>query len=83
MFQSTRPRGRTRLRSRSKTIRDGSFNPRVLAGGRDVLLLIVRKRGWSFNPRVLAGGRDNFHPETIRSKSFQSTRPRGRTRLLL
>ena len=37
-FQSTRPRGRTRLALvRSRKLRQ-SFNPRVLAGGRDRLL---------------------------------------------
>ena len=33
-----------------------------------------------FNPRVLAGGRDNAKTATHRNGTFQSTRPRGRTR---
>ena len=36
MFQSTRPRGRTRLPSRVLSLRFSGFNPRVLAGGRDI-----------------------------------------------
>ena len=35
MFQSTRPRGRTRLENFEKLQRACRFNPRVLAGGRD------------------------------------------------
>ena len=35
MFQSTRPRGRTRLTWIAATRPGISFNPRVLAGGRD------------------------------------------------
>ena len=35
-----------------------SFNPRVLAGGRDILAIAAAGRVFSFNPRVLAGGRD-------------------------
>ena len=35
-FQSTRPRGRTRLRAPEHDKHIISFNPRVLAGGRDV-----------------------------------------------
>ena len=35
VFQSTRPRGRTRHVFRRNFIRNPSFNPRVLAGGRD------------------------------------------------
>ena len=34
-FQSTRPRGRTRLSFEPKKRVSFSFNPRVLAGGRD------------------------------------------------
>ena len=147
-FQSTRPRGRTRLpglinrlikkvsihassredaTSRFPLIRARRcFNPRVLAGGRDVLLAITAlqravsihassredatihqyliKSSISFNPRVLAGGRDSgirkywgdwavsihassredaTNPPVSRviAVQFQSTRPRGRTRL--
>ena len=35
LFQSTRPRGRTRLTTQAITAITRSFNPRVLAGGRD------------------------------------------------
>ena len=35
----------------------------------------------SFNPRVLAGGRDGYGFLSTRLLLFQSTRPRGRTRL--
>ena len=35
-----------------------SFNPRVLAGGRDADINNIMARYQSFNPRVLAGGRD-------------------------
>ena len=35
-----------------------SFNPRVLAGGRDDCEIAARAERTSFNPRVLAGGRD-------------------------
>ena len=34
-----------------------------------------------FNPRVLAGGRDKAFLHDASSYAFQSTRPRGRTRL--
>ena len=40
-FQSTRPRGRTRLIYLIKNSTQRGFNPRVLAGGRDVLFLIM------------------------------------------
>ena len=36
-FQSTRPRGRTRLHGRHRLSDQACFNPRVLAGGRDQL----------------------------------------------
>ena len=171
MFQSTRPRGRTRrtflrprktrgvsihassredaTNNRQQISEWTSFNPRVLAGGRDPRSAFDRSHGYvsihassredatvksartltrpSFNPRVLAGGRDAKHPTTehqlnvsihassredatlagmmsyatdkvsIHASSredatalwhraynliwFQSTRPRGRTRL--
>ena len=57
-----------------------SFNPRVLAGGRDRLAIRIFAAFISFNPRVLAGGRDDYSPEQQLSHQFQSTRPRGRTR---
>ena len=58
LFQSTRPRGRTRLIILRLVFRGLSFNPRVLAGGRDQIQ--APEGGWQygFNPRVLAGGRD-------------------------
>ncbi len=37
MFQSTRPRGRTRQRLLTDTRHPACFNPRVLAGGRDII----------------------------------------------
>ena len=81
-----------------------SFNPRVLAGGRDRRQKPIRlgaavsihassredatrrnrrprAAGAGFNPRVLAGGRDRRLRSQWRSAAFQSTRPRGRTRL--
>ena len=149
MFQSTRPRGRTRRESGRQRKTSPSFNPRVLAGGRDTTYLAERRdkpfqstrpRGRTrpgvidapaqpepvsihassredatgvcdrnggqrrFNPRVLAGGRDSrlhripaglavsihassredaTNPPVSRviAVQFQSTRPRGRTRL--
>ena len=125
MFQSTRPRGRTRLNSLDYDGLELCFNPRVLAGGRDILPVLVftdsvfqstRPRGRTrqscrfhpkqldvsihassredatpfvfdfiksrcFNPRVLAGGRDLFWRDCRGLAVFQSTRPRGRTRL--
>ena len=35
LFQSTRPRGRTRRKVMPIIVRSNCFNPRVLAGGRD------------------------------------------------
>ena len=35
MFQSTRPRGRTRRCRHNRLLNPTGFNPRVLAGGRD------------------------------------------------
>ena len=58
VFQSTRPRGRTRPGSRKYRVKTGSFNPRVLAGGRDPRRDGAPHPAPSFNPRVLAGGRD-------------------------
>ena len=40
VFQSTRPRGRTRLRITSDHRLPIGFNPRVLAGGRDLMLKV-------------------------------------------
>ena len=58
VFQSTRPRGRTRLRHTVQKTTNKSFNPRVLAGGRDVQSRNRVPHSPRFNPRVLAGGRD-------------------------
>ena len=84
-----------------------SFNPRVLAGGRDDKIFFKPDFLESFNPRVLAGGRDarimssavvptpvSIHASSREdatmfslcnsgSRQFQSTRPRGRTRLYI
>ena len=80
------------------------FNPRVLAGGRDTPKQVAWAEDISFNPRVLAGGRDvrkvhnlqdvmvSIHASSREDATFfpvyllagilfQSTRPRGRTRL--
>ena len=43
--------------SRNKLSING-FNPRVLAGGRDLLSFFFNFFQLCFNPRVLAGGRD-------------------------
>ena len=82
-----------------------SFNPRVLAGGRDRRQKPIRlgaavsihassredatrrnrrprAAGAGFNPRVLAGGRDSSQTYQSHRQKFQSTRPRGRTRLI-
>ena len=81
-FQSTRPRGRTRLMPSQRLKRQWSFNPRVLAGGRDFSMLNKKHVTLCFNPRVLAGGRDKVNTCPGYFYVFQSTRPRGRTRLL-
>ena len=61
-FQSSRPRGRTRRASAaSAEPRQCRFNPRVLAGGRDVIRHLISFRMVCFNPRVLAGGRDIYN----------------------
>ena len=59
MFQSTRPRGRTRQIFVPKPLIPNCFNPRVLAGGRDSLSFRRFQADFCFNPRVLAGGRDS------------------------
>ena len=60
--------------------RMAGFNPRVLAGGRDAVRPGGTSRFQGFNPRVLAGGRDAIYFAFSGQYSFQSTRPRGRTR---
>ena len=81
LFQSTRPRGRTRHLFPTSLINlHTRFNPRVLAGGRDVftnmtffpfLFQSTRPRGRT-RLMVACQVKQNF--------LFQSTRPRGRTR---
>ncbi len=81
LFQSTRPRGRTRPRIQLWMRLPQGFNPRVLAGGRDEVRLLMAFLIFCFNPRVLAGGRDTLCNDIRQIKAlFQSTRPRGRTR---
>ena len=41
-----------------KNVLPDGFNPRVLAGGRDLGQLAKVQWRTGFNPRVLAGGRD-------------------------
>ena len=60
LFQSTRPRGRTRRNSTPGPFCGHGFNPRVLAGGRDFTFLPIIILLTGFNPRVLAGGRDLY-----------------------
>ena len=64
--QSPRPRGRTRLQMRDMIVNQFCFNPRVLAGGRDVLTGENKERKSCFNPRVLAGGRDRNGKRRLR-----------------
>ena len=81
MFQSTRPRGRTRL---DKTKYHAMFDVSIHASSRedatDFRRLAVLFKP-CFNPRVLAGGRDRLKITDSLTVTFQSTRPRGRTRL--
>ena len=82
MFQSTRPRGRTRHASESSAGLSGLFQStrprrRTRPGGVQHRFFLL-----CFNPRVLAGGRDNIDRCLRRNDLFQSTRPRGRTRRL-
>ena len=106
-FQSTRPRGRTRQRqyvcrfcqpvsihASSREDATGGFRACVVTFA---LFQSTRPRGRTrhlfptslinlhtrFNPRVLAGGRDVFTNMTFFPFLFQSTRPRGRTRLMV
>ena len=91
MFQSTRPRGRTRQRQSQSTFyrqvsihassrEDATifrtaarpaacFNPRVLAGGRDLRFFFQSCIPDCFNPRVLAGGRDTVIPRWIHQRN--------------
>ena len=102
MFQSTRPRGRTRRKLR---LCGALYHVSIHASSREdatsaaslnsanAKFQSTRPRGRtrpalfpavpccpSFNPRVLAGGRDYLNLTLNRRMKFQSTRPRGRTR---
>ena len=79
-FQSTRPRGRTRL---IDILLTKPFHVSIHASSREdatnpaLTLRVIL----CFNPRVLAGGRDAIKNKWFYNIWFQSTRPRGRTRL--
>ena len=82
-FQSTRPRGRTRQHIDYQGADLWSFNPRVLAGGRD---FAKSSRNCFFFVSIHASSREDatiFHSKPNKRKRFQSTRPRGRTRQIL
>ena len=79
-FQSTRPRGRTRLAS--EMLDSAKLLVSIHASSREDATFcqdspIPLNR---FNPRVLAGGRDFTQFKGTSCVLFQSTRPRGRTR---
>ena len=80
-FQSTRPRGRTRRLIFYQSKGRRSFNPRVLAGGRDYDFQVNEI------PEPVSIHASSREDATILLSSnvtickFQSTRPRGRTRL--
>ena len=81
LFQSTRPRGRTRRQHIRPPAASRGFNPRVLAGGRDIQQM---KQLLLSRVSIHASSREDatFHVASLRpSSEFQSTRPRGRTRL--
>ena len=78
MFQSTRPRGARRTRTRACSSQR-CFNPRARAG-RDVMMATGFPLYLSFNPRARAG-RDSRAAVIDSSRDlFQSTRPRGARR---
>ena len=80
LFQSTRPRGRTRRAGSGINISPERFNPRVLAGGRD---LAVRLRRPALHVSIHASSREDATYYILIFpivNGFQSTRPRGRTR---
>ena len=82
MFQSTRPRGRTRPGLLHGVRFQTCFNPRVLAGGRD---LCCQDRKRQEHVSIHASSREDATfgcVDIILILGFQSTRPRGRTRLL-
>ena len=79
LFQSTRPRGRTRHEiDHSKLEKIVSIH----ASSREdaTTMRPMYRMSSGFNPRVLAGGRDILNLEEVKNEEFQSTRPRGRTR---
>ena len=79
-FQSTRPRGRTRLPVYAREFILSSFNPRVLAGGRDKCHFRETDAG---AVSIHASSREDATADSTQDAvdfSFQSTRPRGRTR---
>ena len=80
MFQSTRPRGRTRPVPPCNSL--FRFCVSIHASSREdattEIGYTMSIRG--FNPRVLAGGRDSSPMFARVPIVFQSTRPRGRTR---
>ena len=80
LFQSTRPRGRTRLDFTGATIQNSGFNPRVLAGGRDVMTGVDSQEKVFQSTRPRGRTRPSGLFFIMSSKMFQSTRPRGRTR---
>ena len=80
-FQSTRPRGRTRQVCRNGNAVSKCFNPRVLAGGRDQFAFETHL---PYAVSIHASSREDATQRGIHShfgNGFQSTRPRGRTRL--
>ena len=81
VFQSTRPRGRTR-RQTHKTIGIRRMFQSTRPRGRTRRARLKSHcTDTCFNPRVLAGGRDfESCAYVARYIMFQSTRPRGRTR---
>ena len=105
MFQSTRPRGRTR-QLKPKIIACASVSIHASSREDATCYVVIMPLAWlvsihassredatfrvlndpadqGFNPRVLAGGRDIQVKWTTGHDGFQSTRPRGRTRLSL
>ena len=103
LFQSTRPRGRTRpnpmvvtpvefvsIHASSRedaTVHvlriHGTIHVSIHASSREdaTRRIIMANSTKGFNPRVLAGGRDLAGMMSYATDKFQSTRPRGRTRL--
>ena len=80
LFQSTRPRGRTRRHTATSCVFGGLFQS-TRPRGRTRRTAFERYRtDTCFNPRVLAGGRDDIPDAGDGHQEFQSTRPRGRTR---